>query len=67
MSYNPNDDFKYQSILDIAMQIMNGLDIIKANKKKGMKIIGGFLPPMDNCLCRCEVRKPEFCNTGPFL
>ena len=47
MSYNANDDFKLQSILDISMQIMNGLDIIKRNRKKGIKIIGGFLPPME--------------------
>jgi len=47
MSFNSNDDFKYQSILDIAMQVLNGLDVIKANRKKGKLIIGGFLPPMD--------------------
>ena len=36
-----------QSVLDIGMRYMNGFDIVKANRKKGRKVLAGFLPPME--------------------
>ncbi len=47
MSFNQNQDFQMQSVLDIGMHYVNGLDIIKANRKKGKKVVAGFLPPME--------------------
>ncbi|NHI91580.1 MAG: 2-hydroxyacyl-CoA dehydratase [Candidatus Lokiarchaeota archaeon] len=47
MSFNQNQDFLMQSVLDIGMQYINGFDIIKSNRKKGKKILAGFLPPME--------------------
>ncbi|NVM27829.1 MAG: 2-hydroxyacyl-CoA dehydratase [Candidatus Helarchaeota archaeon] len=49
MSVNPLQDFAMQSVMDIGLQYINGLRIIKASRNEGKKIIGGFMPPMELC------------------
>ncbi|MHA1784816.1 MAG: 2-hydroxyacyl-CoA dehydratase [Candidatus Helarchaeota archaeon] len=52
MAFNPNQDFRMQSVLDISLRLMNGLDFIKmSRKKRKQKIIAGFLPPMELGFC----------------
>jgi len=40
-------DFKLQSILDIGMKYLSGNNKIILYRKKGKKIVGSFLPPLD--------------------
>lgn len=49
MSVNPIQDFTMQSIVDIGVQYINGFNIVKSSRKKGKKVIAGFMPPMELC------------------
>ncbi|MFX1492969.1 MAG: 2-hydroxyacyl-CoA dehydratase [Promethearchaeota archaeon] len=49
MVVNPIQDFAMQSIVDMGVRYINGLNIVKSSRKKGKKIIAGFMPPMELC------------------
>lgn len=70
MSVNPFQDFTMQSIADIGIQYINGLNIVKSSRQEGKKIIAGFMPPMELCFSSDKTmpfwmpRFTEFPNPG---
>jgi len=55
MSTNPILDFTMQSIIDIGVRYINGLKIAQSSRKKGKKIIAGFMPPMELCFSSDQI------------
>ncbi len=51
IKFDSIQDFTLQPIVDMGLQYINGLNIIKKQRKRGKKIIAGFLPPMELGFC----------------
>jgi len=70
MSVNPIQDFTMQSIVDIGVQYINGFKIVKSSRKKGKKIIAGFMPPMELCFSSEQIIPfwlPRFTEFPPSM